>query len=1682
MKRTAYALLLTCYLLILAGIASPQVATGTPKFNSFGGGPFDAVNLGNLNVHFAIPIIQKSGRGLPFSYPLTYDNSIWTPVSVNGNLTWSHSGTWGWQSATPQNSTPYVQYSMTTGPTYQCGGYPPTGASYYIVTYNNFVYHDQFGGMHPFGLSASYLVLNGPPTNCPPPGPTPPSSQTGNALDGSNYTITIGVATQSGISGSLVNCNGQTITAPWLTAPPTQASNYSAVDANGNKISFNASTGQFTDTLGQTVLTVTGSNPVTYTYTGQTSNAISWQLHYSTYNVKTNFNCSGIAQFSQNGVSLVSSLSLPDGTSYAFTYEATPGFSGYVTGRIKSVTLPTGGSITYTYTGGNNGIICSDGSTAGLTRAVSPGGTWTYARSQISGNHWQTTISTPPDSQNSGSASDQTVIDFEKDNGTGNGATYSFYETQRKAYQGNATGTPLLTTTTCWNGNTANCTTTNVTSPITQRNVTTQYNGGVQSETDTFINACGLVSKTDQYGYVATGTGPLLRKTNISYAALGNNIVNRPSSVNVTDGSGNLLSKTTYSYDEYSLNVLSGTPQHQSINGSRGNTTTVSNTVIGGTVLTEHFTYYDTGNVYQSTDVNGGVTTYYYWDPTSTCGNAFVRTIQPPASLGLAIGYTWDCIGGVATSTNDPNNNTTNFSYTDPSTSQGDLFWRIQTAIDPLNNTTTFAYQPNSTNPTPPMFATYMLFNGGHSVVSNIQYKDSWGRTYTTQQWEQPSGSLDTVSNTYDAFGRPYSKSMPCVTGYTLTCSTAQTTQTYDALNRVLKTTDGGVPTPGYVSYTYNQNDVLQAVGPAPPGENLKQKQLEYDALGRLSKVCELTNLLGYGVCSMQSTSPNGYLTTYVYSVNASGYPTTTVTQNAQAGSGQQTRVYTYDLLGRLVSEQNPENGTVTYTYDSDSAGNCTGTYNGDLVKRTDAKGNKICDQYDAIHRVTQITYPSGPDSANTPSKTFVYDSATFNGTAMLNPKGRLVEAYTGASGSKTTDEFFQYSVRGELTDTWQCTPHSGTNGCASVSNYYKVTAGFWENGALKTLSSSISGLPTENYAVDGMGRTNAVSATSGQSPIPANGVVYDLANFKTTITYGSTDSDVVTLDPFTGRMTQYKFNVGSQNVTGNMTWNANGSLGTLAITNQLNSLDTQTCSYSHDDLSRISSVGCLNGSTHRWDQQFTYDAFGNITKTVPVGGTGINFLPTYDTSKNWITALPGITTTTDANGQMTYDGAHNYTWDAEGKMHMLDTATLTYDALGRMVEKAVSSAYTQIVYGPQGRFATMNGQTLVSAFIPAPGAQVVYTSASLNTTNKIAYYRHADHLGSSRLATTPSRTLYSSTAYAPYGEPYSQSGTTDLSFTGQEQDTVSGIYDFPARNYPVNQGRWIAPDPAGLAATNPANPQSWNRYAYVLNNPMSNIDPSGLDCQELIGNNGAWVGGCDPSSPTGEYHGTNYGPGCWGGWCPGTYGPVWNEAAATGGQMYRGERSYSNCISSGGTLCGTSNDVPGVAGILMGVSASGVPMIFVPSGCVTTWGANGADKTCDSAAWISAGDFAEQAKDTLSEVAYYASLGWQWSSNPGDNAANALRTAMRKTGIQAMANPCTYVLWYGGSAAVGTFGEAVGGSEAVLDGAEDLGFWGYQKYINAQWKGVYPGFGVIAAGMSYAKLGWRGCNAIEGQ
>jgi RHS repeat-associated protein len=66
---------------------------------------------------------------------------------------------------------------------------------------------------------------------------------------------------------------------------------------------------------------------------------------------------------------------------------------------------------------------------------------------------------------------------------------------------------------------------------------------------------------------------------------------------------------------------------------------------------------------------------------------------------------------------------------------------------------------------------------------------------------------------------------------------------------------------------------------------------------------------------------------------------------------------------------------------------------------------------------------------------------------------------------------------------------------------------------------------------------------------------------------------------------------------------------------------------------------------------------------------------------------------------------------------------------------------------------------------------------------------------------------------------------------TGKERDAESGNDYFGARYYASSMGRFMSPDPSGLEYADPHNPQSLNLYSYVLNNPLHNVDPTGLYC-----------------------------------------------------------------------------------------------------------------------------------------------------------------------------------------------------------------------------------------------------------
>ena len=256
-------------------------------------------------------------------------------------------------------------------------------------------------------------------------------------------------------------------------------------------------------------------------------------------------------------------------------------------------------------------------------------------------------------------------------------------------------------------------------------------------------------------------------------------------------------------------------------------------------------------------------------------------------------------------------------------------------------------------------------------------------------------------------------------------------------------------------------------------------------------------------------------------------------------------------------------------------------------------------------------------------------------------------------------------------------------------------------------------------------------------------GVVYNNSNGTqpvgalTQVNYGSGDFDNFSYDPQTGRMTGYQFNVGAsgQAVIGALTWNQNGTLQQLKITDPFNSADQQTCTYSYDDVARISGANC--GSI--WAQDFSYDLFGNLTAS----GSS-SWMPGYNSASNHYT-LAG--TSYDADGNLLTDTFNTYSWNAEGKLISANGVGVTNDELGRMVELGNTSGPVQFLYAPGGQqpVAETKGQNLVNAYVPLPGGGfAIYGSSGL------AQYNHADWLGSARVISTPGRTVSTDMAMHP--------------------------------------------------------------------------------------------------------------------------------------------------------------------------------------------------------------------------------------------------------------------------------------------------------------------------------------------
>ena len=286
-----------------------------------------------------------------------------------------------------------------------------------------------------------------------------------------------------------------------------------------------------------------------------------------------------------------------------------------------------------------------------------------------------------------------------------------------------------------------------------------------------------------------------------------------------------------------------------------------------------------------------------------------------------------------------------------------DSYGRPYHSVSPHGAATTYAYAYN-----PP---TVTATTGTRVVKTTL---DGLGRTIKVETGDTTSVK-SVVETEYDScacspLGKVKRVSLPHAPGATV----YWTTYTYDALGRTLTLTaaDGSV-----TSYLY-QGNCTTATDPAG-----KWKKYTSDAMGNLTQVTE--------------PAPGGgtHQTYYTYNI---------LNQLKQVsmprGSVTQTRTFNYDLAtGRLTSAVNPENGTVSYTYNGD----------GSLASKTDALNQQTSYSYDYYGRLTQAA-----------GYTYYYDTNPFDPYYSWNAWGRLTAvAWTSSSMGLDFKEMYRYSAGG---------------------------------------------------------------------------------------------------------------------------------------------------------------------------------------------------------------------------------------------------------------------------------------------------------------------------------------------------------------------------------------------------------------------------------------------------------------------------------------------------------------------------------------------------------------------------------------------------------------------------------------------------------------------------------------------
>ena len=171
-------------------------------------------------------------------------------------------------------------------------------------------------------------------------------------------------------------------------------------------------------------------------------------------------------------------------------------------------------------------------------------------------------------------------------------------------------------------------------------------------------------------------------------------------------------------------------------------------------------------------------------------------------------------------------------------------------------------------------------------------------------------------------------------------------------------------------------------------------------------------------------------------------------------------------------------------------------------------------------------------------------------------------------------------------------------------------------------------------------------------------------------------------------------------------------------------------------------------------------------------------------------------------------------------------TACYTYNALGQHAETQTGTTYNEFVYDLSG--VELGRHDRSSTFL----WQYLFLGSrrfGKYQDNK-TYFTHENHLGTAGTVTDEAGATIQDVTYYPWGQQWNLVGTMkDQRFASlHHRDSETSLDPTHFRMFSSNQGRWFSTDPVH---GRPCTPQSFNRYAYVLDNPGTSVDPLGLCC-----------------------------------------------------------------------------------------------------------------------------------------------------------------------------------------------------------------------------------------------------------